>query len=124
MKLQKIFPKSQVEVYLAKSDGLNINHLTVSNGMGEIVFIDIDDLHIYLGNKNLLGFTIKVRNSNLNDVFKRLEIKKVKNIQGAYYGCSGLFSQQLNLSCKNYNFECVKLNEEIHIGTPILLGSY
>lgn len=124
-KFKNIFPKSSVELFV---ECVNDNELKncnyIKNGTGKIVFINIDKLDEFLKNNEVLGFTIKVKHMQLNDVFKRLEIKRVKKIQNSYYGVSAKFSKHLKVGNESYNFECVYVNDEIHIGTPILLGSY
>lgn len=120
--LAEIFPEAQVEVFINNEISFTENNY-VNNGNGKIVFISINELHSFLNNNEVMGYTLKIKNLTLNEVFKRLQIKNVECVQGAYYGVSGLFTKKINYD-KNYNFECAELNGEIHIGTPILLGSY
>ena len=124
-KFKSIFPDASVEAFVDEINDKELkNYNYILNGTGKIVFIKIEHLKDFLKNNKVLGYTIKVNNMHLNDVFKKLEIKKVKKMQNAYYGVSGKFSKSLKVGNDSYNFECVKVNNEIHIGTPSLLGSY
>lgn len=121
--LENIFKGACVEVYL-KSQCETNEFLSIKNGAGEIIFSEIENLNYILNNYDANGFTIKIKNEQIDNVIKKLNANYLFESFNCLYGCSSLF---VDCACVNnnlVNFQCVKNEDEILIGSPLLLGSY
>ena len=124
-KLDSFFPESNVEVYLGEYVDMGDKKLSyIKNGDGMILFMKIEELELFLKENNVLGYTIYINHTSVNTVFELLNVKNVDYKNNSFYGESNLFSKSLNVDGMKYNFQCVKKEESILLGTPILLGSY
>jgi len=131
--LDKIFPNAMVEVFLQQKGNL-IDHKTIANGQGEIVYCDIQDLD-YILNQNLkvTGYTLKIHSCEI-DILNLLNVNDVQQQNFGIYGFSemlenyakkfNLLTKKVKINQKMVNFQYINKNDYILIGFPILLGSY
>ena len=70
LKLSEIFPNAQIEVYIdqkTETNGLNY----INNGEGKIVFLNINQLDNFLKHNKAFGYTLRIKDETLNNVFKK-----------------------------------------------------
>lgn len=123
----KIFANSKVEIFFDRKTDLE--YQKIQNGVGEIVFCEANQLSDILKNDNKVsGFTIKIKNENVDEVLKKLNVKNVYDKNFGIYGWSNLLGEVVNLKLDMFgsyvNFQCVNNEDGIILGCPIILGSY
>ena len=104
----------------------------IDNGMGEILFCDIENLDYILNQlDNVVGLSIKIYNKNKANVLQALKVKNLYNQNFGSCGWSGTLerikvikSTKVHLLDGMANFQCVEKDDHIVIGMPIILGSY
>ena len=121
--ISKIFNGCSVEVYL-KSHVENCEFLSVKNGEGSIIFCEVNDLIYILNNPDVCGYTIKINNKNYHEVLNCLNVSYMFASFGCVYGKSNLFNFCTSVNDNVVNFQCVKNDDFVLLGSPILLGSY
>lgn len=124
LSLKDIFPNANCEVYFAKKTDL-MSYEKLSNGEGEILFCNINDLNYIKQNKNICGYTIKIENQNIKDVLNKLCPSYSFVFDEYVYGYKiGAITCNVELNGKKVNFQCAQKENCVLIGFPILLGSY
>lgn len=122
--LDKIFPSASVEVYLADNE-YNGELLTHKNGDGQIIFCDVENLLYILNNYVVNGYTLRICASDMNSVLQKFMPNYYFESSNYVYGYKqGIFNKCINVNDEKVNFQCVKSNNDVLIGFPILLGSY
>lgn len=128
--IDKIFPSSNMEVYIIEKSNLSFDK--IDNGMGEIIFCETKDLDYILHNcSKVAGFTIKIQNMEINDIIKSLNVTNTFALNFGVYGWSKIFenlneinNKSIEISRKMVNFQCVAREDYVLVGMPIILGSF
>ena len=128
--IDKIFPNSIVEIFFDEKSDFNLEK--TSNGVGEIVFCDINKLSSILKlNHNISGVTFRIKNENVENILKKINVRNTYNKNFGIYGWSNVLDSMLIVKTNSLklfdsyvNFQCVDNGDEIILGCPIILGSY
>ena len=120
--ISDIFSNEDYEVFV-EGDVVS-GYTSIKNGSGSIIYCSAVDLDYINKQTKIVGFTVKIKNLSLYDVLKKLKAFNVKMIDGYYYGKSSLFYKSVLVKDWSVNFQCIKNEEYILLGCPILLGSY
>ena len=128
--LDKIFPKAQVEIFTDSKTHFNVNK--IDNGLGEILFSDIENLNYILNQlNNVVGLSIKIYSKDRAYILRALNVKYLYNKNFGSYGWSGTLEKIKNIKTKSVclsnfmaNFQIVEKDDCVVIGTPTILGSY
>ncbi len=119
--INSFFLNSDVEIYLSTIENLNGGNI-IKNGEGAIVCCKFNDLEKYLNSNNVLGFTIKVDEVQIDDVLQNLNPRNISKAMNYTYGYTAQFNQ---FKCVNgNNFQMAARENSVLVGFPILLGSY
>lgn len=120
--LKSIFGDASAEVYL-NDDVFISEYETIKNGSGKILRCGVEDVEAVLKCYNASGFTIKVKNIDLDNILKSCKLSHFKSGEYVYGYCDGLFAP-LRINDEYVNFQCVQKGGDVLFGSPILLGSY
>ena len=120
--IENIFSNSDAEVYIEGET--TTGYLSIKNGTGSIIYCKANDIPYISSKSNVLGFTIKIENMCLKDIFRKIDVFDVKKLDGYYYGKSSLLKKQVTLKDASVNFQCATNDDYVLLGCPILLGSY
>ena len=123
LSVNDLFENMSAEIYLPTQTQIN-NFKTIKNGQGQIVFCQVGDIEAFLKLHNINGYTIKVKNSTINRVLKKVMPVAKYTQKNLIYGYSFVFDKSLNINGNKVNFQCAQSGDDVLIGSPILLGSY
>lgn len=122
LSFKDIFSGCNAEVYLPSV--IDVDYESVNNGDGLIIFCKFEDVFKIKNTYKINGYTIKLIGESIEKIILQLKpnfiIKKEKFVYGylnCVEGCVGNGKGDLN-------FQCARVGNEIHIGFPLLLGSY
>lgn len=123
LSFKDIFEGCEMEVYLPV--GVNVECSFIENGEGIIAFCSIDYFK-YLKDTYLVnGFTIKIKDKEIDDVVGLLNPNYVIRCDNFIYGYTNSTKCDVKMvQDKIVNFQCVKVENDVCVGFPILLGSY
>ena len=120
--ISDIFSNEDYEVFV---EGEAVSgYVSINNGSGSIIYCSAEDIKYISSQRKIVGFTIKIKNLSLNDIFEKIKVQNVRLIDGYYYGKSPLFCECIDVDNWNVNFQCAKNDGYVLLGCPILLGSY
>ncbi|MDY2695915.1 MAG: hypothetical protein SOV27_01980 [Eubacteriales bacterium] len=130
LNLVNIFPKSQVEVFTDSLSGLN--YKKVQNGLGEIIFCDVEELNNILKQTDkMVGFTLKIENEEVKSVLKKINAQNTYYKNYGFYGWSKILNEIFKIKNNKVqmfdgvvNFQALQRENDVILGFPIILGSY
>ena len=130
LNLANIFPKSQVEVFTDSLSGLN--YKKVKNGLGEIIFCDVEELNNILKRTDkMVGFTLKIENEEVKSVLKKINAQNTYYKNYGFYGWSKILNEIFKIKNNKVqmfdgvvNFQALQKENDVILGFPIILGSY
>lgn len=121
--IETLFDKAYVEVYTSKESEVN-GFSKIKNGVGEIIFLNIDKLEYILNCVDECGYTIRIYEKNVQEVVKALNMSKVVLKNGSIYGYKKGLHETVLIDGGRYNVQIAEGDGVVNVGVPILLGSY
>lgn len=127
--LDNLFSGCCVEIYTSSKTDNDLKK--IDNGSGEIIYCDVDALKYFKESEKISGITLKIHNTNIEEILKKLNVKDTYNKNFGLYGWSQIIKtisnfqfNNINLDGNWVNFQCVQKANYVLLGIPILLGSY